>query len=536
MSAASHLRLLSDDRPRVRFSMRLARAIERRMRHALRSKTTPAQGQGVERALEWLRHAISQETSSGETGSVDAAAICAAGVSFVELGETEQAHDCWAQALELLRGDGALPDATGRVPSLFATAQFVRLANSLANHTATTLRERPVRAACQFLLAHIDRGGRLLADECSNSLTDRWALPLARLACLAPVAELARRWDEPHWLRLIERAVQNATSAVEFAPWTTPSHLWASAADALLDLGHEGDAHSIARWLDLAQRDNGAVATQIDAKQTSAWATAHSAAVWFALGNRERGDCAMRWLSTQQGTDGSFALSDVRSSGPWQKFIWATIHYLRAAQAQVRASFAGERDDLPTTIDRVDGRYAAVREWLRPMESTATILDVGCGSGRFLSRLRTEFDDRRWLGVDGSEQALAHLPRALDVERRTGALLHLPVADGECDAAYMVEALEHALVPRRAIEELCRSVRPGGEILIIDKCQTHQSLSLHEPWERWFTADEVTAWLAPYCDDVTVRQISHGCHQQPTGLFLCWTARRRGSRQLRRAA
>jgi ubiquinone/menaquinone biosynthesis C-methylase UbiE len=115
-------------------------------------------------------------------------------------------------------------------------------------------------------------------------------------------------------------------------------------------------------------------------------------------------------------------------------------------------------------------------------------------------------------------------------------VLHLPVADEECDAAYMVEALEHALVPRRAIEELCRSVRPGGEILIIDKCRSRQSLSRHEPWERWFTPDEVCQWLAPHCEEIAVRPIPHGHHEQPTGLFLCWTARKRGSRVLRKAA
>ena len=107
--------------------------------------------------------------------------------------------------------------------------------------------------------------------------------------------------------------------------------------------------------------------------------------------------------------------------------------------------------------------------------------------------------------------------------------LRLPLGDARYDAAICIEALEHALTPERAVAELCRIVRPGGRVLIIDKAARHLSLSLHEPWERWFTPESVSGWLAKHCDEVTCTELSAGPQQRTPGLFLCWQGVRRAA-------
>ena len=41
------------------------------------------------------------------------------------------------------------------------------------------------------------------------------------------------------------------------------------------------------------------------------------------------------------------------------------------------------------------------------------------------------------------------------------------------DAAYATESLEHAVDIETAVDEMCRVVRPGGRIVIIDKNAEH---------------------------------------------------------------
>jgi malonyl-CoA O-methyltransferase len=143
------------------------------------------------------------------------------------------------------------------------------------------------------------------------------------------------------------------------------------------------------------------------------------------------------------------------------------------------------------------------------------------------------FPQAQLCGIDASAQALAHLPWG--VEARHGCLLRLPAAEGEFDGAICIEALEHALLPRQAIAEICRVVRPGGRILVIDKNRSLQHLSDYRPWERWFGREEVRGWLASECSEVAVQPLAHGRHREPQGLFWCWTARRTECAQARAA-
>lgn len=121
---------------------------------------------------------------------------------------------------------------------------------------------------------------------------------------------------------------------------------------------------------------------------------------------------------------------------------------------------------------------------------------------------------------------LACLPE--DIAAREGSLLRIPAADGEFDGALAVESLEHALLPERAVAELCRVVRPGGRVLIIDKNLAKQPLSEYDPWERWFTPEELRGWLSRACDAVSVRPVSHLEGRPGHDLFLAAEGVRRG--------
>jgi len=76
----------------------------------------------------------------------------------------------------------------------------------------------------------------------------------------------------------------------------------------------------------------------------------------------------------------------------------------------------------------------------------------------------------------------------------------------------------------RAVAEICRVVKPGGRIAIIDK-NAGQWGRLETPeWERWFTRKELERLLRRHCREVSSHFISYWEDVAPDGLFVAWLA------------
>jgi malonyl-CoA O-methyltransferase len=328
----------------------------------------------------------------------------------------------------------------------------------------------------------------------------------------------ARRFDVPGWQRTGERVAAQARNAIDWHSWTGSARLFAEAIDAWLALGEFELARQALSWPASHQKKSGAVTCNAAGTWGDNGLLAHLAALWYRLGERRQADRALAFLATQQFPGGGWNQYWGRRAKASES-AWVAKYYLDAVWTQSTSSFSDATCQLPHTIDPCDGRFTAVRDWLSSLGGMPKVADLGCGSGRFLHELVPRFPVVRLVGIDPSTTLLDQTPGS--VETRRGGLLHIPAGDGEFDGAFAVESLEHSLLPEQAVSEICRVVRPGGRVLIIDKHQARQALSLHEPWEYWFLPETVAAWLAPHCRDVRVRAISHGGGQEE-GLFLCW--------------
>ncbi|MEI9971493.1 MAG: class I SAM-dependent methyltransferase [Ignavibacteriota bacterium] len=133
------------------------------------------------------------------------------------------------------------------------------------------------------------------------------------------------------------------------------------------------------------------------------------------------------------------------------------------------------------------------------------------------SRNRKLNSGPRYLGSDAALRARGH-PNA----RRS--MTELPFESDFFDGAYATESLEHAVEIERAVSEICRVVKPGGRIAIIDK-NAEQWGKLETPeWEKWFTRRELERLLRRHCRQVSSRPISYWEDVAPDGLFLAWLA------------
>jgi ubiquinone/menaquinone biosynthesis C-methylase UbiE len=193
-------------------------------------------------------------------------------------------------------------------------------------------------------------------------------------------------------------------------------------------------------------------------------------------------------------------------------------------RARIRASFdeaAQDEEHFPSTIDPRIYHIKLLREHLGDLRGKR-VLDVGCGKGRFARVLHEQEPAAEIWGLDISEAMLRFVPEA--IHTRAGSMTELPFDDAWFDAAYATESLEHAVEIGKAVAEICRVVKPGGRIAIIDK-NAEQWGKLDTPeWEKWFTRRELERLLRRHCRKVSSRPISYWEDVKPDGLFLAWLA------------
>ena len=186
-----------------------------------------------------------------------------------------------------------------------------------------------------------------------------------------------------------------------------------------------------------------------------------------------------------------------------QPFHFQTGGYLSSGSAeryehQVEVLFGG-------------GAAAMRRQALVPLKAAldgrrgARLLDIGCGTGRFLREVKRNHPRLEVVGLDLSPYYLAAARRELASWSRVrlveAAAERLPFADAEFDAVTAVYLL-HELPPavrRGAAAEIRRVLKPGGSLVLVDSLQKGDEplydamldyfpLAFHEPYYASYLA------------------------------------------------
>jgi ubiquinone/menaquinone biosynthesis C-methylase UbiE len=191
---------------------------------------------------------------------------------------------------------------------------------------------------------------------------------------------------------------------------------------------------------------------------------------------------------------------------------------------QIQASFDASSHDeehFPATIDPRIFHVKLILEHLGELNGKR-VLDVGCGKGSFARVFHEQEPQAELWGLDISPEMLRFVPEG--IHTRAGSMTELPFEDAYFDGAYATESLEHAVEIERAVAEICRVVKPGGRIAVIDKNADQWGRLKTPEWERWFTRRELERMLARHCREVSSRLISYWEDVEPDGLFVAWLA------------
>ncbi len=219
---------------------------------------------------------------------------------------------------------------------------------------------------------------------------------------------------------------------------------------------------------------------------------------------------------TRQGT---WAYYRMNHGNPLLDGIWPVLQQEIAANATCRqdqtalgAIFEKRRSRSRDFFDRHAQSWDQLAQQILPtppylaqllglIPPCQRLLEVGVGTGRLLARLKEHSENV--VGVDHSPAMLDEARKRLEqegvqgVELRLGEMSHLPLADGECDAALLNMVLHHAADPPLVLSELARILAPGGGLLLADLVRHGAEWVREEIADQWlgFEQDELHRWL-----------------------------------------
>ena len=126
----------------------------------------------------------------------------------------------------------------------------------------------------------------------------------------------------------------------------------------------------------------------------------------------------------------------------------------------------------PGPPDPIDRKFKCVSAALASALPCASLLDAGCGDGRYLAALPTLGPmPARVVGIDIADSILrtagaAASKAGVDAELVRANLEALPSADGHFDVVLCTQVIEHVLDVLLALRELHRVLQPGGTLII----------------------------------------------------------------------
>ncbi|HEX4185305.1 MAG TPA: class I SAM-dependent methyltransferase [Stellaceae bacterium] len=195
-----------------------------------------------------------------------------------------------------------------------------------------------------------------------------------------------------------------------------------------------------------------------------------------------------------------------------QKFHFQSDGYLSTASA--------ERYDHQVEVLFGGGGAAMRRQALVPLKAalagrpTARLLDVACGTGRFLREVKANYPRLDVTGLDLSPHYLAVARRELQPWSRArlvvGAAEAMPFADSQFDAItciYLFHELPRG-VRRAVVGEIRRVLRPGGMLVFVDSLQPGDEpdydamldyfpVAFHEPYYASYLREDLDRLWSP---------------------------------------
>ncbi len=120
------------------------------------------------------------------------------------------------------------------------------------------------------------------------------------------------------------------------------------------------------------------------------------------------------------------------------------------------------------------------------LKKNASVLDLGCGTGRLMSRLAAEFPTMRAIGLDLSPKMLLEARARNQYRDRlifvSGRAESLSFADEQFDAVFCTMSFLHYPHPQQVFHQVSRVLANGGRFYLVDGYGVEHNFSSFVPW------------------------------------------------------
>lgn len=146
--------------------------------------------------------------------------------------------------------------------------------------------------------------------------------------------------------------------------------------------------------------------------------------------------------------------------GVWRSYLGVRLGYSQGVGPAWRKIFAPLALAHPGGMDELD----AAAMYLHAPAAGARVLDVGCGSGVLLARMKSLGWEAQGVEVDPGGVAAA---QARGVSVHQGQLAEANFPDHHFDAVHSAHVIEHVHDPAALLRECFRILKPGGKLVVI---------------------------------------------------------------------
>lgn len=440
--------------------------------------------------------------------------------TLIKWGDKKRAKAYADYLLSIQNTDGSWNDPSGTTPYTFDTGQILKGLYEFIDEDDKY--KQSFLKGCDWIVSQQRPDGSISTPD-----TSYWGLPDGKfvpeaihLYCLEPLSEAGKKFGIQKYEICVQKALDFYLSQKDVTAFETLSHFNAYVIEALIDLGETDRAKKAMDNISTYQRENGSVPAYAHVDFVCSTGLFQYAICWYKLGDVEKGDKAFNYALELQNKTGGWYGSYGKGANyfPKAEIAWAVKYFLDALYYKTRLEFENMYQIFPTDIDSNDGRYLEVKALA---ESANTILDLGCGKGRFDKNLIAEFPDKNYYGVDISQNILNLTPPQMKTAQ--GSLLNIPFENEKFDFVFCVEALEHAINIKAAIKEMSRVLKKGGQLLIIDKNIKALGRLEIEEWEQWFDVHNLQSIMQEYGLKTTFKNnIAYEKENLQDGLFTAW--------------